>query len=560
MMKLINNSAVYLVSKEVPMNNWSLHPRPQLQRDSYYILKDNWSLNRMPITMPYPPRSILSGYNHGVGSILNYKCKFTIPPSFTKKRILLHFGAVDQLATVRLNGKHIGDHEGGYTPFFFDVTDEINRYGENILEVIATDKLDTDYPYGKQSNNPSGMWYTPVSGIWQNVWIENVPDTYISYVKYDTDTNSVNITLDTSKNISEFILRINMPDGSELTKIITGNSGILKIYHPVNWTVDNPYLYRCSITCEEDTIESYFALRTISIEKIKGINRVCLNGKPIFLHGVLDQGYFHNGIFLPESETDYDKDILNIKGLGFNTLRKHIKVEPEYFYYACDKLGMLVMQDMVNSGEYSYNHDTLLPSIGFKKLQEGVLTKESKRRQIFEKQMALTINHVYNHPSVIAYTIFNEGWGQFNSDEMYALAKKLDPSRLVDSTSGWFAQNDSDFDSEHVYFRNKALKPKDRPMFITECGGYKLMVPDHYFGKKEYGYGTCKDSDELMTRMETMYEKMIIPGIPKGICGCIYTQLSDVEGEINGLYTYDREVCKVDKERMLRIKDKLTFA
>lgn len=542
------------------MDNWSLHPRPQLKRNAYIILKSGWTLNRMPITMPYPPRSILSGYNHGVGDVLHYRCTFTNPSSFTKKRILLHFGAVDQLTSVRLNGKHIGDNEGGYIPFYFDVTDEINRYGENTLEVVATDTLNTDYPYGKQSNNPSGMWYTPVSGIWQNVWLENVPDTYINCVKYDVDLNSVNITLATNKKITDFLVRIKLPDNEELTKDISGNSGLLKINHPINWTVDNPYLYQCSITCGEDTVESYFALRTVTIEKARGANRVCLNGKPIFLHGVLDQGYFHDGIFLPEKEADYDRDILNMKGLGFNLLRKHVKVEPEYFYYACDKLGMLVMQDMVNSGEYSFSNDTALPTIGFKKKQETTLTKEARRRQIFEKQMKLTIRQMYNHPSVIAYTLFNEGWGQFNSDEMYALAKKLDPSRLVDSTSGWFAQNDSDFDSEHVYFRNKTLKPKDRPMFITECGGYKLMVAEHYFGKKEYGYGACKDSDELMTKLEAMYEKMVIPGMMKGICGCIYTQLSDVEGEINGLYTYDREVCKVDKARMQVLKDKLTFA
>ena len=541
------------------MESWTSHPRPQLKRDSYMILKDNWTLNRMPITMPFPPRSILSGYNHGVGDTLNYKCTFSVPSGFTKKRILLHFGAVDQLASVKLNGKHIGDNEGGYIPFYFDVTDEINRYGENTLEIIATDKLDTDYPYGKQSNNPSGMWYTPVSGIWQNVWLENVPDTYISYVKYDVDLNSVNITLETNKKVTDFVVNIQLPNDEELTKTIAGSAGLLKINHPVNWTVDNPYLYQCSITCGEDNVESYFALRTVSIEKVQGANRVCLNEKPIFLHGVLDQGYFHDGIFLPESEAGYDRDILNMKELGFNILRKHIKVEPEYFYYACDKLGMLVMQDMVNSGEYSFQNDTALPTIGFKKKQETTLTKDSKRRQIFEKQMELTIRQMYNHPSVIAYTIFNEGWGQFNSDEMYALAKKLDSSRLVDSTSGWFAQNDSDFDSEHIYFRNKTLKPKERPMFITECGGYKLMVVDHYFGKKEYGYGACKDSDELMAKLEAMYEKMVIPGMMKGICGCIYTQLSDVEGEINGLYTYDRKVCKVDKNRMQVLKEKLTF-
>lgn len=542
------------------MENWTSHPRPQLKRNSYIILKNNWTLNRMPITMPYPPQSKLSGFNHGVGDVLNYKCTFTIPNSFVQKRIILHFGAVDQLATIKLNGKHIGDNEGGYIPFSFDVSDEINRYGENILEVVATDKLDTNYPYGKQSNTPSGMWYTPVSGIWQNVWLENVPDTYISSLSFDADLNSVGIDVETNKKIDSFNISIQMPDGSSLEKTIVGSYGTIKLDHPVHWTCDNPFLYNCTISISEDSVESYFGLRTITIENIKGTNRVCLNGEQIFLHGVLDQGYFHDGLFIPESEEGYDRDILNMKELGFNLLRKHVKIEPEYFYYTCDKLGILVMQDMVNSGEYSFIRDTAMPTAGFKKREDVLLSKDNPRRQIFEKQLKSTIKHLYNHPSIIAYTIFNEGWGQFNSDEMYDLVKDLDKTRLVDSTSGWFHQNNSDFDSEHVYFINKALKPKERPLFVTECGGYKFMDSDHFFGNKEYGYGSCKTMGDYMCKIEEMYEKMIIPGMNKGVCGCIYTQLSDVEGEVNGLYTYDRQVCKVDKGRMNIIKEKLTFA
>ena len=542
------------------MDNWTSHPRPQLKRDSYIILKDNWTLNRMPITMPYPPQSKLSGFNHGVSDTLNYRCTFHIPTDFKQKRILLHFGAVDQMASVKLNGRHIGDNEGGYIPFYFDVTDEINRFGENILEVTATDALDTDYPYGKQSNTPSGMWYTPVSGIWQNVWLENVPDAYINYVGYDVDLNSVGIQVTANKKVDSFHVSIAMPDGETLTKTIAGNYGTIKIDNPFHWSCHNPYLYKCCISIGDDIVESYFGLRTITIKNIDGINRVCLNGKQIFLHGVLDQGYFHDGLFIPETEEGYDRDIIAMKELGFNLLRKHIKIEPEYFYYACDKLGIMIMQDMVNSGEYSFMRDTAMPTAGFKKRDDVLLPKENRRRQIFEKQLKATIKHLYNHPSIIAYTIFNEGWGQFNSDDMYDLVKDLDKSRLVDSTSGWFHQNNSDFDSEHIYFINKPLKPKERPMFVTECGGYKFMDSDHFFGAKEYGYGSCKTMGDFMCKIEEMYDKMIIPAMNKGVCGCIYTQLSDVEGEINGLYTYDRKVCKVDKGRMNVIKEKLTFA
>ena len=238
-------------------------------------------------------------------------------------------------------------------------------------------------------------------------------------------------------------------------------------------------------------------------------------------------------------------------------LRKHIKIEPEYFYYACDKLGMLVMQDMVNNGEYSFIRDTALPTVGFKKKNDRKSKVDERTKEVFKHHTRGTVEHLYNHPSIVSYTIFNEGWGQFDSDDMYDLVKALDGTRLVDSTSGWFAQNKNDFDSEHIYFRLKKLKVKERPLFITECGGYKYLVKGHFFGKKEYGYGSCKDSAELTSRIKTMYEKMIIPYIKDGVCGCIYTQLSDVEGEINGLYTYDRAVCKVDKEVMREIAEKI---
>ncbi len=284
---------------------------------------------------------------------------------------------------------------------------------------------------------------------------------------------------------------------------------------------------------------------------------MCLNGEPVFLHGVLDQGYFKDGIFLPETEEGYDEDILRMKELGFNLLRKHIKVEPEYFYYACDKLGMLVMQDMVNNGSYSFVRDTALPTVGFKKRSDKKLNRSQKVRDVFRLHTKETIEHLYNHPCIVAYTIFNEGWGQFLADEMYDMVKGLDATRLVDATSGWFAQKKSDFDSEHIYFRLKKLRVKERPLFLSECGGYQYMIKDHFFGEKEYGYGACEDSDELTSRIEEMYEKMLLPYIADGVCGCVYTQLSDVEGEINGMYTYDRKVCKVDKKRMQKIAEKL---
>lgn len=535
---------------------WSFYPRPQLKREKYKILNSGWTLNNQSITVPFPPQSDLSEYKGEIGTELTYLSTFTLPSDFTLTRTLLHFGAVDQRCDVYINDTFVGHNEGGYLPFSFDITSVVNRDSENILKVIAIDDLCHDYPYGKQTNHPGGMWYTPVSGIWQNVWLENVPDTYVTKLKMDVNLNQVEIQLEYNQTVNTmqtFEINVELPDGSCMTQSFTEGKAIFTVPNPIHWTPENPHLYNFRISAGEDSFDSYFALRTIAIKNINSVNRVCLNDKPIFLHGVLDQGYFKDGIFLPAQESEYDKDIENMKRLGFNMLRKHIKIEPDYFYYACDKLGMLVMQDMVNSGEYSFLRDTALPTIGLKQKKDVHLSIDNKRRQLFEEQTRLTIEHLYNHPCVIAYTIFNEGWGQFDSDEMYDYVKALDKTRLVDSTSGWFAQTKNDFDSEHIYFRLKQLKVQKRPLFISECGGYKLMNREHFFGNTEYGYGTCKDSADLSNRIVQMYEKMILPSIKGGVCGCVYTQVSDVEDEINGLYTYDRAVCKVEKEKLLEI-------
>jgi len=272
----------------------------------------------------------------------------------------------------------------------------------------------------------------------------------------------------------------------------------------------------------------------------------------------LDQGYFCDGLFLPAKAEEYEKDILRMKELGYNMLRKHIKVEPESFYYACDGLGMLVMQDMVNNGGYNFMLDTALPTLGFKTRKDTKGKIEGKQKEFFKQHTKETIEHLYNHPSIVAYTIFNEGWGQFNSDEMYTYVKELDPTRLADSTSGWFAQQKNDFDSEHIYFKVIPLEPKERPLFVSECGGYTMAVGGHYYSKyAQYGYGASDTKEALTKDIVYMYENMIIPYVKDGVCGCVYTQLSDVEDEINGLYTYDRKVCKVVKEDMLAMSEKI---
>ena len=541
------------------MSTWNSYPRPQLKRDGYYILNENWTCNGQTIRMPFAPQSRLSGYEGEVSDVLVYETDFSVPEKMTKKRFLLHFGAVDQVAEVWLNGTFLGKHEGGYLPFTFEVTRVLRRGKANHLKVKAVDTLDHKYPYGKQTKKRGGMWYTPVSGIWQPVWLENVPECYVENLRLTPDLRGVKVELDCKEE--GCMVNIPLEDGEFYSCEYDSNEFYIDlasfvksdgtVYHPNHWTPENPHLYTMYITTKEDFVETYFALRTIEIKPVLGVQRVCLNGTPVFMHGVLDQGYYEDGIFLPEQEEEFERDVLRMKELGYNMLRKHIKIEPLTFYYACDRLGMLVMQDMVNNGSYSWLFDTALPTIGMKKKDDTKKLPDEATMVFFKQHMLDTIDYLYNHPSIIAYTIFNEGWGQFKSDEMYELAKKQDPTRLYDSTSGWFAQKKNDFDSEHIYFKVIDLPVKERPMFLSECGGYTLAVEGHRFNpEKQYGYGKCKDSRELTDMILHMYRKMVVPFIKSGACGCIYTQLSDVEDEINGLYTYDREVCKVVKEDM----------
>ena len=556
----------FIEEKQMP---WQEYPRPQMRRDKYCLLNGTWKCNGSDILVPFAPQASLSGYGKKVDDKLVYEKTFAIPKDFNKEKILLHFGAVDQIATVWVNGEKLGSHEGGYLPFSLDITKVVKRDGENQLKVEVIDTLSKDYPYGKQTKKRGGMWYTPVSGIWQTVWLEEVPDTYIEKIVMTPDLKGVDIELVLNGNsFKGFDVSVELEPGNVVTKHFDGNKGRLeidgltdkngKIHTARLWTTETPHLYSMNITYGKDSVDSYFALRTIAIEKQNGVNRVVLNGKPIFMHAVLDQGYFCDGLFLPAKAEEYEKDILRMKELGYNMLRKHIKIEPEAFYYACDGLGMLVMQDMVNNGGYNFIFDTALPTLGFKTKNDVKGKIEGKQKEFFKQHTKETIEHLYNHPSIVAYTIFNEGWGQFNSDEMYDYVKELDPTRLADSTSGWFAQKKNDFDSEHIYFKVIPLEPKERPLFVSECGGYTMVVEGHYYSKyAQYGYGASDTKEALTKDIVYMYENMIIPYIKDGVCGCVYTQLSDVEDEINGLYTYDRKVCKVVKEEMLAMAEKL---
>jgi len=544
--------------------SWDIYPRPQMARDSYLSLCGEWELFRRKykekeaaplgrIKVPFPPESRLSGIEQTLDrETFIYKKTFSVSSEFLNEKTLLHFGAVDQIAKVTLNGVYLGAHVGGYLPFSFDVTEHI-RAGENTLTVEVWDELNTDIPYGKQRKKRGGMWYTPISGIWQNVWMESIPQNAIRALRLTPSLTD--ITVETEGGEEEKRLVIETPHGT-VEHVFVGDRATVRIKDPILWTPEHPYLYPFTLISGKDTVHSYFALRTVGVENVNGKNHLALNGKPYFFHGLLDQGYFSDGIYLPASPEGFRADIREMKALGFNTLRKHIKIEPDLFYYECDRQGMIVFQDMVNSGKYSFLIDTALPTVGMKK---GISHRATRsRKEIFEKSCEETIRLLYNHPCVCYYTIFNEGWGQYEADRLYGLCKTMDPSRIFDTTSGWFAEKESDVRSEHVYFKRIDLKENERPLVLSEFGGYSLKIGDHSFNLAgNYGYRFFTDAEEFTRAMEQLYTDEIVPMIARGLDAVILTQLSDVEDETNGLLTYDRQVLKIAPERMRSISKML---
>ncbi len=537
---------------------WNIYPRPAFVRDSFFSLNGRWDFevtnkDSIPekytetILVPFPPESILSGIERRMPkkSYLAYRRCFTLPSGFIKDRVILHFGAVDQICKVYLNGSFIGENRGGYIPFSFDITDYL-RDTDNELVVIAKDALSKKYPYGKQKNNRGGMWYTPVSGIWQTVWIESLPKKAIISINIDQNDKNAKITLNSEAESAKLVL-------TDTNEVFEFKDGTVTV-EPKDaklWTPDTPYLYRFYIETENDRIESYFALRSVSIKEVNGKKRMCLNGKPYFFSALLDQGYYPDGIFLPATAAGYEEDILLAKRLGFNTLRKHIKIEPMIFYYLCDKLGMIVFQDMINNSSYSFILDTALPTIGLKKMLPKLRHRNSETRNIFLTEMEKTAKLLYNTPSVCLYTVFNEGWGEFSPDEVYRKLKGIDSTRFIDATSGWFYGKESDLDSRHIYFKMPLVKkPNGRPFFLSEFGGFSLRIDKHLFGKKNYGYSIYRDKESFTEAVYKLFADGTSPLIKDGLCGTVYTQISDVEDETNGLITYDRRVVKIDESKM----------
>lgn len=546
---------------------WQVYPRPQMRRNSFLNLNGQWDFEFyggptvLPIEyshnimVPFCPECKLSGIreHYPEGTNLFYRRTFSLPEDFNKGRVILHIGAADQVAQVYVNGEFLASHKGGYESFCVDISHVLKE--ENTLEICVQDDLkDQSFPYGKQTMKRGGMWYTPVSGIWQTMWLESVPEAYISKLNIENRGASVTISTEpaldgkvTVNGLGEFALK----DG---TVTITPDN-------PHFWSPEDPFLYDFVVEAGEDKVESYFALRTLEIKKIGNYQRLCLNGEPYFFHGLLDQGYWPDGLFTPATPKCFADDILAMKKLGFNTLRKHIKVEPEEFYYQCDKLGMIVFQDMVNNGDYDFIRDTALPTIGIQTLNDKKLHRDPVTRDAFLRGMEATVNQLRNHPCILYWTIFNEGWGQFDSDNVYHHLKALDDTRWIDSTSGWFRRKETDVDSRHVYFKPIRLKAGDKPLVLSEFGGYSYKPEGHVFNTEQtFGYKKFEDPDRFAAAVEKLYYEQVIPAAKAGLCAAIYTQVSDVEDETNGLLSYDRKVEKLKEGRMLPISEALKEA
>lgn len=553
------------------------YPRPSLRRGNWLNLNGLWwytitGTSHDPekyagqILVPYSPEAPLSGVGRQLkpGEWLHYMRTF-IPPEGQGGRVLLHFGAVDYECQVILNGKEVGGHRGGYLPFTLDITDAL-REGENTLRVAVRDPSDTGHQArGKQKLERGGMFYTAQSGIWQTVWLERVPELYIKSLKitplYAQHRVRVQVVAsDPALFARESVDLVARADGTVIAEEWTDETGTAEFLIADRWlrpwSPEDPFLYDLTVRTSFETVESYFALREWSVQKdAQGILRFFLNGRPYFLHGLLDQGYWPEGLYTPPGDAAFIHDIETARDLGFNLLRKHVKVEPERWYYHCDRLGMVVWQDMVNGGGplnqwfVTYAVNVLQPLLRRWPDRDRRLfarTDAAERDRYYEELTAM-VETLYNHPCIGCWVPFNEGWGQFDAVKATALLRELDPTRPVDEASGWFDQGSGDVYSLHNYFYPPHVCPqKDRTVALTEYGGIAWPCPDHCATDAAYGYGTARSAEELSARYEKLIQTTVLPRIRRGLSALVYTQISDVEDEINGLMTYDREVVKLD--------------
>ncbi len=580
---------------------WQEYPRPGMVRDSYYNLNGEWDCCISPdarvlphaydrkILVPFSPETVLSGIEEQLrpGMYLHYRKRFRLPAGFCRSRVLLHFGAVDQECEVFLNGTLLGGHKGGYLPFSFDVTDALRE--ENELTLRVTDETEqSPHARGKQKLSKKGilssLFYTPQSGIWQTVWMESVPETYIEWIKitplYDEGAVKIRVraggmyphACDCPAEAEEnrqtahiTVMGANRIIAQAQTE--PDRDCVIRLDGFRSWSPEDPFLYDVKIAMGDDEVTSYFGMRKVSAGRDgNGILRFFLNNRPYFFNGLLDQGYWPESLMTPPADEALVCDIRKQKELGYNTIRKHVKVESERFYYHCDRLGMLVWQDMPNGGG-AYNmafvagianfSDSIAREMSDSNYRRFKREDAAGRRQ-YCRDLTGMVKQLYNHPCIAVWVPFNEGWGQFDAARITEKLRGLDRTRLINQACGWFDQKGGDMYSIHNYRRGLTVTPQeDRVVALTEYGGYAYPVAGHMFSKRKFGYRHYASGAALTAGYRRLIEEEILPNVARGLSAAVYTQVSDIETEINGVMTYDREVVKIDPDTIRELNETL---
>jgi beta-galactosidase/beta-glucuronidase len=550
----------------------SEYPRPQMKREEWKNLNGMWEYaiqleeEKFPeqydgfILVPFPVESALSGVKKPVGkeNRLWYRRTFTVPGEWSKKRILLNFEAVDWETTVWVNGRKIGTHRGGYDPFSFDITDALKKRGNQEIVFSVWDPINEGtQPRGKQVRDPHGIWYTSVTGIWGTVWMEPVEQTHIQSIRIipDIDAGEVHVIAHCPDKALGYQVEVEVYDGESTgikAKGPVGERISLTLNDPKLWYPDAPILYDLAVELKDsqdraiDHIESYFGMRKISVQEDEfGINRLFLNNQVQFMIGPLDQGWWPDGLYTAPTDEALRYDLEVTKKLGMNMLRKHVKIEPRRFYYWCDRLGLLVWQDMPNGDSH----------IG-REGKDIERTPESAGQ--FEVELKRMIDNLCNHPSIVMWVPFNEGWGQYDTSRIVDWIKRLDPTRLVDNASGWADRGVGDVHDVHSYPGPDApANEPNRAAVLGEFGGLGLPIKSHTWqDEKNWGYRSFENAEDLTNAYLELIKKLSVL-VEVGLSAAVYTQTTDVEIEVNGLMTYDRAIIKMDAEHIAKINEEL---
>jgi len=572
-----------------PHHPWPEYPRPQLARDEWINLNGLWDIKiissgskhpsdfNQKILVPFPVESALSGVQHQLKphETIWYHRIFSIPQTWENGRTLIHFGGVDWACQLSINGYLVGEHRGGYGPFTFDIS-QVVRSAENELLLAVQDPTDTQpIQRGKQVLKPQFIWYSAISGIWQTVWLEHVPDNYIQSLKIIPDIDHQNVKIESyiNQGASGLKIRFQVFDQGKVIasdETTAGGESIISLPEPILWSPENPHLYDLKVSLLQgetplDQVSSYFGMRKFSLSRTKdGVMRFHLNNKPYFLYGPLDQGYWPDGLYTPPTDEAVQWEINFLKKASFNMLRKHIKIEPARYYYHCDRAGLIVWQDMVSGGispkPIWFFFAGLFKSLRDDRLYWRLGRGKPENRGQFKNEYQRMLETLFNVVSIAVWCPFNEGWGQFDAAEFAQWTRTIDPTRLVDHASGWFDQDAGDFKSKHIYFKPlpEPQPGSERAWVLSEFGGYSLnLLQNAWNPNKDFGYKKFKNKTSLTTGYINLLEDQLIPWVKAGLSAAVYTQTTDVETEVNGFLTYDRKINKMDLETIKKVHQSL---